>query len=194
VRSPAVPKSLWAWLAAAALALLAGCSGPSATPPAATPVPGSPDAGRLAELPRYLLPPGARPEGYGPVEPAVYDPRFLASELGVTPARFEDLPYLTGDRLRFVHVQVADFNTTGHAEGAYRNYTASFPTDLCPNRSTLDLGAENTLCDNRERSASYVTALKGRSLLVAFTHDANRTPFGDLETFALRSVGLLEDA
>ncbi|MEM3087151.1 MAG: hypothetical protein QXT68_08470 [Halobacteria archaeon] len=194
MKSSIAPQSLWVWSAAAALVLLAGCSGPSATPPAATSAPGSPDAGRLAEPPRYLLPPGALPEGYAPVEPAVYDPGFLTSELGVAPERFEDLPYLTEDRSRFVHVQVADFNTSGRAEAAYRNYIASFPEGLCPNRSTLALGAENLLCDNRGRSASYVAALKGRSLLVAFTHDSNRTPFGDLEAFARLSAARLEGA
>lgn len=122
------------------------------------------------------------------MNPAAYDPRFLASELGVVPARFEDLPYLTADRLRFVHVQVADFNDSAGAAAAYRNYTATFPVDLCPNRSALDLGAENLLCDNRGRSGSYVAARKGTSLLVAFTHDGNRTPLGDLESFARRTA------
>lgn len=172
------------------LLVLSLCAGPSHMPSASpTPLPGSPDAGRLPEPPLYLLSPGARPGGYGPVDPAAYDPRFLASELGVVPARFEDLPYLTGDRLRFVHVQVADFNTSGEAGAAYRNYTATFSEGLCPNRSALDLGTENLLCDNRNRSTgSYIAARRGRSLLVAFTHDGGRTPFDDLVAFTRRTI------
>lgn len=187
MRLPALPL-------AAALLLAAGCAGPSPAPSPAVspaPLPGSPDSGRLPEPPRYLLPPGERVAGYEPVNPAAYDPRFLSSELGVVPTRFEDLPYLTKDALRFVHVQVVEFNTSSEAGAAYRNYTATLPEGLCPNRTTLGLGDGSLLCDNRGRTGSYATLLQGRSLLVAFTHDANRTPFDDLTAFALRTAELL---